>query len=651
MTNPDALNRESKMFFLRFILFLAVCAALSWLLLTVPLDRNPGLIARQKLIVLPPLFLLAFAAAKTRSAGLRLALYGLMYAAFLLPLAGLWNSGGSDQYIFAGSIPFSDAFIHQNNTLRFLYGGTMGQSSAVRPLSLLFYAGILYLSGNNFYLLYALTAAAIALLALNAFRLVARRFGPVAAAVFWVHTFFYVRRFIGTFMTEPIAVAVGLAALCLLIVGLSEKRTGVLIFGLAALSLALNLRPGAVLMLATVGLWFYGVWLRRVEPGRSWPEWKRVIAAGLALAAMLLPVWLNGVAGRHVYEPGALLTNNQAYEILYGLCLGGKDAYHAMFRTELTTAFGTEEALPRLVGLCAAEFRARPENIRMALEAIWLPYLFDFERGFFSYFDGARPAFVEGLRYGLMGLWTAGFVFFVRRRKDADASFWLAAVLGIFLSRFMLPTNYFRLRYDAATNWAAGLILAVGAQACFNGCFRRWIRYRRQGPTFEAEAGGTERGAGLLPALFLGFFALMIAAASGPFRAAPEAVPAKSGRRCADGSEPWLTRIEPGNFVVLRNYDLPRAHAPSYYLNYVRPGLHDTSASETFDYTDAFSGEMTIFSGLNLETLEDLTVFADWPLPADTAGFVEVCGTEIDPPLYRRYHYVEAREVRGAAAP
>ena len=60
---------------------------------------------------------------------------------------------------------------------------------------------------------------------------------------------------------------------------------------------------------------------------------------------------------------------------------------------------------------------------------------------------------------------------------------------------------------------------------------------------------------------------------------------------------------------------------------------------------------MTIFSGLNLETLEDLTVFADWPLPADTAGFVEVCGTEIDPPLYRRYHYVEAREVRGAAAP
>ena len=112
-----------------------------------------------------------------------------------------------------------------------------------------------------------------------------------------------------------------------------------------------------------------------------------------------------------------------------------------------------------------------------------------------------------------------------------------------------------------------------------------------------------------------------------------------------------LTRIEPGNFVVLRNYDLPLPHAPAYHLNYVRPGLHDTSASETFEYTDAFSGEMTIFSGLNLETFDDLTVFADWPLPADSAGFVEVCGTEIDPPLYRRYHYVEASEVRGVEAP
>lgn len=646
MTNPDALNCSSKSFLLRFILFLTGCAAVSWLLLTIPLDRNPGLIARQKLIVLPALFFLAFAAAKARRAGLRLGLSWLMYAAFLLPLIGLWNSGSSDQYIFAGSIPFSDAFIHRNSVLRYLYGGTMGQSSAVRPLSLLFYAGILYLSGNHFYLLYALTAAAIALLALNAFRLIARRFGPVAAAVFWVHTFFYVRRFIGTFMTEPVAVAVGLAALCLLIVGLSEKRTGVLIFGLSALSLALNVRPGAMTLLAAAGLWLYLIWLRGPETGKHWSAWRRAAVAALALIGMLLPFLLNDAIGTAVFEPGKTLTNNQAAEIIYGLCLGGKDAYHTMFLPELATSFGTENSTARLIELCREELSANPGNILLSVKMVWSMLLLDFERGFFSYFDGARREMIEIVRTVMMLFWTVGMAGLWLRRRDPAASFWLAASFGVFLSRFILPPIVYKMRYDAATIACDGFMLALGAQFLADRIFKPWEQEREETPFCS---GG--RSAVLLPALFLGVFALMIAAALGPFRASPEPVPAKSGRRCADGSEPWLTRIEPGNFVVLRNYDLPLPHAPAYHLNYVRPGLHDTSASETFEYTDAFSGEMTIFSGLNLETFDDLTVFADWPLPADSAGFVEVCGTEIDPPLYRRYHYVEASEVRGIEAP
>lgn len=646
MTNPDALNCSSKSFLLRFILFLTGCAAVSWLLLTIPLDRNPGLIARQKLVVLPALFFLAFAAAKARRAGLRLGLSWLMYAAFLLPLIGLWNSGSSDQYIFAGSIPFSDAFIHQNSVLRYLYGGTMGQSSAVRPLSLLFYAGILYLSGNHFYLLYALTAAAIALLALNAFRLIARRFGAVAAAVFWVHTFFYVRRFIGTFMTEPVAVAVGLAALCLLIVGLSEKRTGVLIFGLSALSLALNVRPGAMTLLAAAGLWLYLIWLRGPETGKHWSAWRRAAAAALALIGMLLPFLLNDAIGTVVFEPGKTLTNNQAAEIIYGLCLGGKDAYHTMFLPELATSFGTENSTARLIELCREELSANPGNILLSVKMVWSMLLLDFERGFFSYFDGARREMIEIVRTVMMLFWTVGMAGLWLRRRDPAASFWLAASFGVFLSRFILPPIVYKMRYDAATIACDGFMLALGAQFLADRIFKPWEQEREETPFCS---GG--RSAVLLPALFLGVFALMIAAALGPFRASPEPVPAKSGRRCADGSEPWLTRIEPGNFVVLRNYDLPLPHAPAYHLNYVRPGLHDTSASETFEYTDAFSGEMTIFSGLNLETFDDLTVFADWPLPADSAGFVEVCGTEIDPPLYRRYHYVEASEVRGVEAP
>lgn len=640
MANLNLSNRISRFNFIRYILFLVGCAAISWLLLTIPMDRNLPLIFRQKLFVLPPVFVLAFVAAQIRQSWIRLGMYWLMFVVFLTPLIGLWNSGGSDQYIFAGSIPFSDAFIHQTNTLRFLYGGTMGQSSAVRPLSLVVYAFVLYLSENNFYLLYALVAVAVALGSLGVFRLIARKYGAFAAAVFYLNAFFYVRRYLGTFLTEPFAFLIGMLALYLILIGLSEKRTGSLIFGLSALSLALNVRPGAMTLLASAGLWLYFVWLRQPETGAVWSERRRVGIAALSLLGMLLPFLLNEAIGAVVYEAGKPLTNNQAAEIIYGLCLGGKDAYHTMFLPELTLSFGTENSTARLFDLCWRELRANPGNIWLSVKMVWSMLLFDFERGFFSYFDGARREAVEAGRYLIMLFWGIGAAGFWRRRKEAESSFWLAAIFGVFLSRFILPPIVYKMRYDAATIVFSGFVLAFGVRSFMErilGCWRKRCELKRDSDERSAVAP-----AGVAVAVLI---ALMISA-SFWIRACPETIAEKSGRLCADGREPRLTRIEPGNFIVLRNYDLRAPHAPAYYLNYVRPRLHDTSAREMFSYTDQFSGEMTILSGLDLETFRDLTVFADWPIPIDVSGFVEVCGRALEPSIYRDYVYFEADEIR-----
>lgn len=641
-TVPDPSNpsdRTEGFSFVRCLIFLAGCAVSAWLLLTVPIDRNLPLIFRQKLYVLPPLFLLAFAAARARQPWIRIGLFWLMFIVFLTPLIGLWNSGGSDQYIFAGSIPFSDAYIHQTNTLRFLYGGTMGQSSAVRPLSLAVYALVLYLSGNNFYLLYALIAVTVALTTLAAFRLIARKYGSVAAAVFYLNAFFYVRRYLGTFLTEPFAFLIGMLALVLILIGLSEKRTGALIFGLSALSLALNVRPGAMTVLAAAGLWLYFVWLRQPETGGSWRERRRIAVAALCLIGMLLPFVLNEAVGASVYETGKPLTNNQAAEIIYGLCLGGKDAYHTMFLPELATSFGTDNATANLIDLCRTALRENPENLWLSVKMVWSLLLFDFERGFFSYFDGARREAVEAVRYLCLLFLAIGAAVFWRKRKDAASSFWVAVLIGLFLSRFILPPIVYKMRYDAATIMLTGFVLAVGVQSVME----RVLARRTKGA--EPVLNPSDRSAVVPAAVSIVLLTAVMIAAPLWIRACPETIAAKSGRLCDDGSEPRLTRIEPGNFIVLRNYELKRPHAPAYHLNYVRPRLHDTSAREMFAYTDQFSGEMTILSGLDLETLRDLTVFADWPLPVDSAGFVEVCGRTIDPPLYRQYTYVEAEEI------
>ena len=120
-------DRKKK--YLSVSLFVLLCAAMFYILLVIPQHRNVGLIFRQKLYIFPFLGLLAYFAVRVKNQMLQSILYALLFTSFLLPLSGLWNSGISSQYIFAGSIPWSDAFLHHLNTMRFLFGGMMDQMS------------------------------------------------------------------------------------------------------------------------------------------------------------------------------------------------------------------------------------------------------------------------------------------------------------------------------------------------------------------------------------------------------------------------------------------------------------------------------------------------------------------------------------------
>lgn len=630
------------------ILFLPGCVALTWLLLVVPQHRNLGLFFRSKLYVLPGLFVLAWVAGVCRNGRVRFLLYLGLFGAFLLPLTGLWNSGNSDQYIFAGSIPFSDAFIHQNSTLRLMYGGSMGQSSAVRPIAFLFYSFILRLSGNNFYILYAVVAILIAWVTLATTRLISGRLGAIVGAFFYVSVFFFVRRLLGTFMSEPFSLALGVISCYLLLRGIFDEQDGTLIIGFGALSLALSVRPGSMGVLATVGLWFYFVWLRRGDRA-AFSERKRILLAALALGLMLVPFALNAWLGRLVYEPGKLLTNNQAAEFIYGLCLGGETAYHAMFRTELTQYFGTEEFMSGLVGLCVNEIRANPGNIALSLERILVGAFFDVERGLFSYFDGARGELVSIFRYILQGMWFIGIVRLICHRKSNLDSFLLAATLGELMSLLVLPTfGIYRLRYASATVWIASLVVGVLLEDVLR---RAWAKFGKPdwnvSPSVSRDGGGVRR---MMIGLLTGIVLIVIIMPL-RIRAVPSELSSKSTRICADGREPARLIVAPGNAVFLHHYDLTTVHAPNYWLNYVRPGLHDTSALELFPYTDQWEKPIAVLSGFEPAAGREMTVFAPLTLMSEADGFggltgeVAVCGDVLDPAPYRSYRYVEADEV------
>ncbi len=429
--------------------------------LFVPADRNIGLIFRQKLFILPVVFLLAFAAAAVKNRYLKAVIYPLLFGVFLLPLMGLWNSGSSSQYIFAGTIPWSDAFIHHLNTLRFLFGGTMEQSSAIRPLALTFNALILYLTNNNGFVLYGLTAMLIAASVLINLPLIAAQFGPAAAALFFTNAFFFIRPYLGSFMTEPYGFAVGMLSCFLLVRGMLSRKPVLIITGFLALSLALNIRPSAMFVLATSGIWFFFHYLRNNQ--------RRFLFAALALCAMLAGFALSKLNTYLVAPAGQRVTNDQAALYIYGICMGGRDTYYAMAQPELTSLFGTNNLWQGVWNICQTELTSHPENFWSALRIIWDALLLDPERGAYSYFDGARNGIVQAVRFSLMALWVVGLGFAWRKRHNHLYSFLLMMVLGILLFQFVAPAyNYYRMRFDAPVNWVSGLISAIGLQFLIN---------------------------------------------------------------------------------------------------------------------------------------------------------------------------------------
>lgn len=607
-------------------------------LLLLPQDHNPGLIFRQKLYILPFVFLLALATALLRQRRLLSALLsagcGLL---LLLPLTGLWNSGASDQYILSGTIPWSDAFIHHQNTLRFLFGGTMEQSSAIRPLSLTFYSAILRLSQNNFLLMYALTAMVMAAAVILVLPVIERRFGPLVSAFFYTNSFFFIRRLTGTFMTEPVAFALAAISTLFFIKGISENRSKSIALGFLTLSLALNVRPGAMFVLAFGGLWYFF--------GYAKGNHHRLFWSLIMLAAMLVGFGLSAYNSAFVTEPGKPLTNDQAALYIYGICSGGEDTYYSMAQPELTAHFGSEDLWTGVMKVCRQKLAEHPENLGRALRRIIEGVLNDSERGAFSYFDGGNPLLVQGVQYGIMLLWAAGFLALVKRRLDPFSAFLLVMIAGIFLFQFVAPAyNYYRMRFDAPTNWVSGLVAGIGLRSVFALLFPRaaWFRNNESTPPDDELSNSHGWATAVVSVFVLCWLIAPPAIRSLPFQTAE-----KPGSDCSADEIALRTWVSPGNYASLHYYDLQQPHVPDFHLLFVRPGMHDTSTRGMFPFTDSIDEPTTIIKGLDLDTFEEILLFAPLDIVSGKLnGEVTFCAGMIDPPIYQDYRFAIVSSVQ-----
>lgn len=602
------------------LIFCGISVISTYLLLFVPISRQIGLIFRNTLYILPVVFLFPFISTLVRNTYIRAILFGFLFLIFLLPLSGLWNSGLSGQYSLGGVIPWSDAFTLHMNTLRFLYGQFMGQSTALRPISPVFYASILKLSDNNFILLSVVITILCSITVLSCTNLLGKKFGPVVAAFFYTNAFFYIRWHEGELMTELYGFFTGMLACYFLLSGILCKKNWEIIFGLSLFSLALNARPGPMFVLLFAGAWFLLVQLHGHK--------KRLLFSVAALIAILSGFIINRWNTSKVYMTSTV-PNRQIAEIVYALCLGGHSWDYVLTMPEIQALNDSENVYGDLFRMCTKVLRENPENLLLAAKRITGALLFDNEKGAFSYFNGGDVIQNSIVRYGLGVLWFLGFLYMLKRKRLKIFSFLLYCAVGMILSQglgLVITTN--RLRFHAATIWIPGIIIGFFPQFLFSKIF-----HFRENET-ESSPSITDLSTGIA---IIGYV-LLLSSLISPFllHRFPEQAPSSMMNPCKEGKELLTTKIDEGSYFYMEDSEnLEKIHYPYFRLPYVRQHFHDTASVEMFDFTDHIDKPTAIIRGIDLDNWKDALIFAPLDIVKGKTGYVQFCGNYLNPPILR----------------
>lgn len=233
-----------------------------------------------------------------------------------LVLSGVWTAAVSDHSLLAGLFPNSDSYSYLNGSLNLLYNGDLPSRASRRPLSPAVTALLLLVFQENIKIVLAVMVFIVAITLALPTRELIRTHGWIAGYVVFLSLFLFYRRFIGTWLTEHMGLALGCIAFTLVWRSAHATRQSLIaaLSGIFMLVLALCTRAGAFLILPALALWAGWAWRKNTQFSvRTFLLACVAITAGFALNAAVL---------YSIGNPGKAPMGNFPY-VLYGLAHGG----------------------------------------------------------------------------------------------------------------------------------------------------------------------------------------------------------------------------------------------------------------------------------------------------------------------------------------
>lgn len=239
---------------------------------------------------------------------------------FMLPLLASWLDVRSMGSILGGFLPNNDASSYYNDALGLLDGNLFDGLSVRRPIFTAFLSFIFAITGRNLMLALVILVLINAILCYFFIQKVNDLWGSLAGIIVTILLFLYYRRFAGTTLTENLGLALGMAGSAILLLGAQKSNKIIILFGILLLSMGMNVRAGALLVLPLIVLW--GGWIFRSQSRLS------VSFLLLGFIAVSLGFLINFgvdklVVDREISASKTGMFSNYSYTF-YGLVAGGK---------------------------------------------------------------------------------------------------------------------------------------------------------------------------------------------------------------------------------------------------------------------------------------------------------------------------------------
>ncbi len=599
---------------------------ITWLFLAIPTPRQFGLSFRYDFLpVIVPLALLVFLIFQLPSRVSRLLLFGVISAILVLPIAGLWFSGQSEQYLLGGIIPFSDARSYFTDSRRLAEGLPFYTGASRRPLFTAMLSGIQWITGQNLYVSVAVLTVILGMALYMAIEEFKGHEGPVAAAALLIFLFCYSRLLLGKTLSEFAGLPLGCLALMLFLRGIKQKALKYFLAGLLLLSLGLNARAGAFFILPLIAIWV-GWFFRKSNV----LHWRSLI---LACAAIIIGFAINSAAFR-LFSSAESVPFGNFSNTIYGLARGGLGWTQIFTDYPESWYMSAEEQADFTYTKTIELIKRKPQNLVKGITSSYQTFFsLDDYYGSIGWFGG------QGLvgniaRVAFYLLLIVGLVFCIKDYKKPERSFHFFAFLGILLSiPFAPPIDSNRMRVYAATIPFFAVLPALGlASLC------QYIPWK----IFKNKSGELQP---LPPVMALAavMLLLMTIVAFIPFKLATrQSAPVMN---CGADLKPVSFRILPGNHLRIIDQDsasidsVPLIRDKSFDTR-----IHNLPNWETYPLFSEVKPGQVILVDIDLQTGTPMILIADWNEVDNREGIQTVCGLpskERDLIDYNVYHAVE----------